>query len=103
MSAILTPDMITRGRILARVERDPSLPRIEALTMAIFRLMEQHRVTSTEFVAAVADAVAITAATLDKEVEPMELNDRLHIFCERVETKYVQVLAVMEKHNWSTE
>lgn len=89
------------GRILHRLERDPSLPRIEALTMAILKLMDQHRATSTEFIAAVADSVAITAATLDKEVEPMELNDRLHEFCGRVEGKYVQVLAVMEKQNWS--
>lgn len=94
---------LTQGRVLACIERDPSLPNIEALTMAIFRLMEKHRVTSTEFIAATADAVAITAATLDKEVEPVSLNDRLHSFCERVETKYVEVLAVMEKQNWSAD
>lgn len=79
----------------------PDEVRAEALAKQILQLAQTADVDSSVFVAAMADALGITAATLDQEVSKQALEERLHEFCGRVESKYVQVIAVMEQRKWN--
>ena len=89
-------------RIVHQFSRDNSL-QVEVMTTEILKIAERHRADSAEFVMAMADALALVAATLDRELIPQHLDDRLGAFNKRVEEKYVQVLAVMESKNWDAD
>lgn len=72
----------------------------ERFVAKLLQLAAKEHIDSAGFAMALADALAITAATLDRDVDVQSLTDRLGAFCQRVETKYVQVLATMERHDW---
>lgn len=67
----------------------------EAFKLAVLRLAAERNVDSEVVVAALADVLGLTAATLDKTRGPVVLDERLDSFLERVRAQHRRTLLAM--------
>jgi hypothetical protein len=74
----------------------PNQTAIRETTVEILSIAARRNLDSAELIAAIADVVGLTAATLDRRDDRAALADRLHAFCQRVEAKYAVVRAARE-------
>lgn len=61
---------------------------VEKVKLAILAYASEHNVSSDVLLAALADIVGMTAATLDQHVGPLPLSERLVVFIERAQAAH---------------